>query len=283
MGQVIRFTNKFGEIELNNKKPFLLVSIDGFSEISSTPVTSRGVNQDGENFNYSKFDKRPLLIKFSILADTKEELMQLRNTLIKIFNPKIESTLYYTYAGVERKITCIAENTPAIELIGNKLFCDGEVSLIAYNPFFTDILDSGEEISTWIGGWKFKFKLPFRFKQKGEPKKNIYNSGHVDTPVEVIFKGPALNPSIINNTTGEFIKVDRELTSDDILYISTEFGNKKVEIERNGERLNAFHYIDLDSTFFELITGDNLIEYTTENKLEPQSVEIRYKNRYIGV
>ena len=48
-------------------------------------------------------------------------------------------------------------------------------------------------------------------------------------------------------------------------------------------RQNAFHYIDLDSTFFQLQPGDNMIEYTTDNELEPQSVEIRYRNRYIGV
>ncbi|KXA13728.1 phage distal tail protein, partial [Clostridium perfringens] len=138
-------------------------------------------------------------------------------------------------------------------------------------------------ISTWVGGWKFKFKLPFSFKKRGKSQKNVYNDGHIETPVEIIFKGPALNPSITNSTTGEFIKVDRELTTDDILYIKTNFGEKKVEIERNGIRENAFHYIDLDSTFFNLELGDNLIEYRTENDLEPQSVEIRYRNRYIGV
>ena len=95
----------------------------------------------------------------------------------------------------------------------------------------------------------------------------------------------ALNhyPCVINHATGEFIKVERTLTTDDTLYITTEFGNKKVEIERNGVRNNAFNYIDLDSTFFQLKVGDNMIEYTTDNDLEPQSVEIRYRNRYLGV
>ena len=101
--------------------------------------------------------------------------------------------------------------------------------------------------------------------------------------MEIIFKGPAVNPSVINNKTEEFIKVERTLTSDDTLYITTGFGNKKVEIERNGIRENAFHYIDIDSTFFQLKPGDNMIEYTTENNLDPQSVEIRYRSRYLGV
>lgn len=156
------------------------------------------------------------------------------------------------------------------------------IDIVCPNPFWKDIV-IGDQISTWIGGWKFKFKLPFKFKQKGEPKKNIFNDGHVETPVEIIFKGPAVNPKVLNSTTGEFIKVDRTLTSDDTLYITTEFGNKKVEIERDGVRANAFNYIDLDSTFFKLKVGDNTIEYSTQNELEPQSVEIRYRNRYLGV
>ena len=46
---------------------------------------------------------------------------------------------------------------------------------------------------------------------------------------------------------------------------------------------DAFDYIDLQSVFFSLQVGDNMLEYTSENGLDPQSVEVRYKNRYIGV
>ena len=84
-------------------------------------------------------------------------------------------------------------------------------------------------------------------------------------------------------STGEFIRIKRELTSDDILYINTAFGQKKVEIIRSGVSTDAFDYIDLQSVFFSLQVGDNMLEYTSENGLDPQSVEVRYKNRYIGV
>ncbi|MBP3906958.1 MAG: phage tail family protein, partial [Peptostreptococcaceae bacterium] len=139
-----------------------------------------------------------------------------------------------------------------------------------------------EELTTWIGGLNFPLNLPFNLKQRGEDKKNIFNDGHVDTPVEVVFKGPAINPKIVNQTTGKFIQVNRELTSEDTLYITTQYRNKKVEIERNGVRTNAFNYIDLDSTFFNLSVGDNLIEYSTQS-LEPQGVSIKYSQKYLGV
>ena len=283
MAQIIKFRNSIGSVEFSNKKPFLLTAIDGFSAVSSVAVTTKGLKQDGESFNYSNFEKRQLVINFSIMANTNEELMKLRNSIINIFNPKIESILYYSYNGLEKQIYCIPEATPTMSLVGNRLYSKGDITLIAYNPFFQDVFEEGNIISTWIGGWRFKFTLPFRFKQKGESKKNIYNDGHIETPVQIIFKGPALNPCVKNHETGEFIKIERELTSDDTLYITTEYRNKKVEIERNGVRKNAFNYIDLDSTFFQLQVGDNMIEYTTDNELDPQSVEIRYRNRYLGV
>lgn len=156
------------------------------------------------------------------------------------------------------------------------------VELVCPEPFFKTITESNTEISTWIGGLKLPFKLPFHLKRRGEPRVNIINSGHVETPVQIIFKGPAYNPTVKLLQTGEYIRVKRELTSDDTLYIDTTFGVNSVEIERDGVRENAFSAIDWRSDFFQLRVGDNLVEYTTENQLVPQSVEIRFRERYLG-
>ena len=186
-----------------------------------------------------------------------------RQRLIKFFNPLNSGTLKVNYCGIERYI-------------------DYEVESFKDNRTNFYELEKLEELTTWTGGLNFPLNLPFTLKQKGENIKNIYNDGHVDTAIEIIFRGPAINPKVINQTTGEFIQVNRELTSEDILYITTKYRNKKVEIEKNGVRTNAFNYIDLDSTFFSLKVGDNLMEYSTES-LEPQGVSIKYSNKYLGV
>lgn len=252
------------------------------STISAIHNSYKGVFQHGESYVNTIFESRPLQLIGLVDSDIINMETHKRN-LISLFNPLNKLKIIKDEAY---EIECYSNQSVKFSSTyseNNGGLCKFSVDLYCPNPYWKNNLTLGEQISTWIGGWKFKFKLPFRFKQKGESKKNIYNSGHVETPIELIFKGPALNPSIINNLTGEFIKVIRELTSDDILYITTEYGNKKVEIERNGIRANAFHYIDLDSTFFQLKVGDNMIEYTTDNNLEPQSVEIRYRNRYLGV
>lgn len=284
MRQVIQYTNAIGDsLVISVEKPFLLKSIEGLSGSTMNNISYKSVYQDGEFYKSSNLKIREIIIKFTILAADSKDLMEQRNKITNIFNPKLgEGKLLYSYGDIEREIICISDGSPFMPIEGQKKDCTGEIVLLGYNPYLTDRFKQSPIISTWIGGWKFKFKLPFRFKQRGETKKNIYNEGHVETPVEIIFKGPAVNPKIMCRSC-EFIKVDRELTADDILYITTEFGNKKVEIERNGVRQNAFHYIDLDSTFFQLKVGDNMIEYSTDNDLDPQSVEIRYRNKYLGV
>lgn len=282
--QQVTFVNKLNEsITFSINKPFLLASLDGFSSVTSEVNSTKGFKQDGETYNSTLLDTRQLVIGFSLLADSKEDLMLFRDKVIRVFNPKLgEGYLYYTYAGIERKIKCVPESVPAMNIVSRKKDCIGEVILIAHNPYFTDINDNLIELTAWTGGLNFPLNLPFKLKQRGENIKNIYNDGHVETPIEIIFKGPALNPRVENKTTGEFIQVNRELTSEDTLYITTEYGNKKVEIERNGIRKNAFNYINLNSTFFSLGLGDNLIEYSSES-LEPKGVSIKYYNRYLGI
>lgn len=203
-----------------------------------------------------------------------------RQRLIKFFNPLNSGTLKVNYCGIERYIDYEVESFKdnRANLYEQLNFT---VYIICPDPYFYE-LEKLEELTTWTGGLNFPLNLPFSLKQKGENIKNIYNDGHIDTPIEIIFKGPAINPKIVNQTTGEFIQVNRELTSEDTLYITTAYRNKKVEIERNGIRTNAFNYIDLDSTFFSLKTGDNLIEYSTQS-LEPKGVSIKYSQKYLGV
>ena len=263
-------------IELSVGSAFFLENIVGLDGISNSITSTKVNNQDGEIFLKDSLDKRNIEIEGTILRDIDNN----KSKMISIFNPKLGGKLLYKNRNIEVFICCRVENAPKFSRDKLPKYL---ISLYCPNPYFLSKFEVGEEISTWIGGLKFKFSLPFRLKQKGEPKVNVYNDGHVETPVEIIFKGPAQNPSIVNHSTKEFIKVKRTLSSNDTLYINTEFGNKTVEIDRNGTRENAFNYIDLDSTFFNLQVGDNLIEYTTENDLDPQSVEIKYRNRYLGV
>lgn len=238
-------------------------------------------NYIGERLKRKKILSRPISISADWLGRDEEKSAK-RQELISFFSPFSSGTLTVNYMGVERTIEYEVESFK-INTVSLHETLDFQVDLICMDPMFQDVLQTGDSIATWIRGWKWKFTLPFKMKERGEPQKNIINTGHVETPVEIYFHGPAVNPSIKNITTGETIRIIRELTTDDVLYINTGFRQKKVEIIRNGTRTDAFDYIDLSSRFFSLQVGDNVIEYASENGLAPQNVEIYYKNRYLGV
>lgn len=266
------------EIIFSAYSPFFLMNISGIGGLKNN-IARADTNIDGCVIQSTSLDPRNIVIQGKLKQSNRDST---RIKLIQALNPKLKGKLIHIVNDDLKDaeyLDCIVEEAPDPRKDFVSTF---QISLICPNPNWKKYFEVGEEINTWIGGWKFKFKLPFRFKQKGETKKNIYNKGDIDTPLKIYFKGPAVKPCITNLTTGKFIKINRELKSDDTLIINTERGNKEVIIESNGKKINAFNYIDLDSSFFSLLPGDNLIEYSTES-LEPQSVEIRFNHLYIGI
>lgn len=282
MTEEIVFTFQSNGKTLSIDEPeYDILNYEGLEATDYELEEQTNINGIGATKKRMKLLPRPISLEFDYVG-REENKSRIRQELIQFFSPFRGGELVVNYLGVERKIqyevTGFFVNS---KLLTEPLSCLLELSCM--DPMFEDILQSSEQISTWVGGWKWKFKMPFRMKQRGEPRKNIINEGHVETPVEIEFHGPAVNPQILNLITGEFIRIKRELTSDDILYINTAFGEKKVEIIRDGVREDAFDYLDLESKFFSLQVGDNVIEYQSENGLNPQSVQIYYYNRYIGV
>ena len=96
--------------------------------------------------------------------------------------------------------------------------------------------------------------------------------------------GTVENPIIENLDTGEYIKVKRTLSEGDTLEINTAFGNKRVEIIKpDGSRENVFNYIDYESTFFSIESGDNTIKYDADVGNNNLDVSIYYTPMYLGV
>lgn len=212
----------------------------------------------------------------------KEGKSNVREFLLAFFSPLSSGVLTVENAGKRRMIMYEVEQfeykyTNIYEKIRFHL------ELICLDPAMLAEYSESDQMSTWIGGLKLKFTLPFHLRRRGPKQKTIINGGHLDTPVQVIFQGPAENPRIINQTTGERIIVNRTLTEDDFLRIDTDPDHISVQIERNGVAEDAYGYIDLDTDFFLLRPGENIIEYGTDNELDPQQVVIIHRERYLGI
>lgn len=114
--------------------------------------------------------------------------------------------------------------------------------------------------------------------------KEINNKGDTDAPVQIEYIGPASNPRITNETTGEFIQVNMKIGEKEKLVIDTREGKETVNLITPHETKDVYNNIDLNSTFFKLIVGKNLIKYSSDVEGAKDKVAIKdYTNKYVGV
>jgi phage-related protein len=283
------FTNSRGEsVALGDTFPYLIGAIEGLGAVNAVLQTQKAPYQDGVSYLDNSLEPRTLSIAVMIRAETREQVMQRRSHLLRVFSPKLFlGTLRIEYDGIIREIPAISETAPAFPDDKENTGAGWQkclLTLFCPSPFFLDIYQESEEMVDWVGGLSFPLSLPMMFAGRSSLLyKIIHNAGDVDTPILFEFLGETTNPKVINRDTGEFIKVNRTLLQNEILIVSTEFGKKKVTLKNavTGQETNAFGYIDLDSTFFELKPGNNLISY--EADAGNAIVKIYWKNRYLGV
>ena len=280
----IIITNQNGEsITLGNQAPYFLESIDGVGEVQVTIESQKAPKQDGSTYLGNVLDNRAISIEGTIITKIGPAfVLEARRKMQRVLNPKLgEVTITYHQRDQVREIKGLAETTPVFPSgQGSKglYYQKFLLHLICHEPFWLDTYYESREMSYLMGGIRFKLRLPTIFSYRGF-KRRAVNEGDVATPVEIEFKGPATNPTVNNLTTGEFIKVNRELGEEDVLTINTSFGQKYVRI--NGQ--NAFHYIDLDSVFWQLVPGENTLSYRSNNDSIKTRVTVKWKNRYVGL
>lgn len=277
------YTNKRGEsVVLGETAPYILTKIEGTGAAQANLQTQKAPYQDGVTHLDTTLEPRTLILEIMVLAENAEEMQARRRRLTQVLNPKLgPGTVRYGYGGKEWEIEAVPELAPAFPDGGDfeDTMQPGLISLLCPSPFWLDTYTESEEIVTWIGGLRFPWRLPSRFAMKGPKIINLVNQGDVETPVRIEFRGPATNPRVTNQTSGEYIQVNRELLHGDLLVIATDFGAKRVEI--NGQ--NVFNWIDLGSSFWQLQVGDNVIEYSSDDPVEAATGSISYRTRYVGV
>lgn len=281
----LEFINTRGEsIELYGR-PFRLVSVTGLGEVEADIQMQKAPYQDGSTLTDTTLEPRYIDIEIKIVGEDNLDTETKRRKVTSIFNPRLkEGTLRYISDSGIREIKAVAASLPH--------FPDGTenrkatsqkalIQLIAPDPHWKDIIAENYKLEDFVSNFRFSFHFPVRFATRGDSKLLI-NKGDVPTPIRVEFRGPVTNPRITNLTTGEFIKVNREIPIGFKLILDTSFGNKRVEIVGpDGAVSNAFHYIDLESTFFSLDVGETKFSFITEGG-NPE-VYVEYKHRYLSV
>lgn len=282
----VTFTNSRGESVEFGDSPFYLQSIEGLGEVSANIQTQKSPYLDGSTYLDALLDEREIEIEFVISYPfgTYEDVSNARSLIAKVCNPKLgPGTLRYENDYIVRIITAVADSVPEYpdKNSRTRVLQKGKVTFVAPDPYWKS-LAIGEE-PAFKPLFQFPFTDPFQMGLQ-QDRRMIINDGDAPTPIFVEFFGPAVNPIIRNNSTGEFIKVNQELLEGERMVIDTSEESKSVHfIDETGAIRNVFYWIDLDSEFFKLQIGENDIEYTADNDVQGAIVNISYNKRYNAI
>lgn len=287
--QTLRFINNLGrEIKFNNSAPYVFWLIEGAELPPVFVVNTKAAGQNGYTLHSMALEERTVKITAHIHGkDGIRQMYRLRKELNAVCNPLLgPGRLIYENdnGSYEVKAFCKA-NTYSGKIHNLQTLT---VSFECPSSFWQSVKPFEIKLAYVEGGLEFPIRTPGFFGKLGY-KAVINNDGDVPAPLEFFIDGGAINPIIRNDTTGEFIKLTRQLQSYDKLYINTDPENYEVShITINTEtnepqKMDAFGYITPDSSLFKLARGENVIKFTSDDENKKVKIVILYRKRYAGV
>lgn len=288
----VTYTNAQGNSIVFGPAPsdYLIESIEGIDGANNSIYTQKGPGQDGETFLQTLFAPREIVVNAAILAPQDlSAIYTHRRTIANILNPKLGVGVFtLEYDGSSKKIQAIVQdgvNFPNKDW--RSPYQKFSVTFFCPNPVWCDTTAE----STTIGLVEAGFHFPLEFVSGGiefstrtdAKERTATNNGDVDAAVTLIFYGPATNPTIINNTTGEYIHVFITLDDGESMEIKTAYGEKTITLNRGGTLSNGMQYLDLQSTFWKLIPGDNELTFYDDTDSTLPRCDVGWSNCYISI
>lgn len=271
-------------VTLRQVKPLFLTKLDGVGRIRQTINTFQAPAQDGAFYISSTLDMRNITIEGSILSSFVDEAFGYRQQLLKIFTPKLRGTLIYR----GRQIACIVEEAGFSQsnVARAPAFF---ISLLCPSPFFESLNDIRAELASWQENFSFPLEIEppgieFGIRQPSQII-TIDNAGDVACGCEIVFKalGSVSDPELLNVDTGEYMKINTALVAGQEIHVYTHFAGKRVVSVIGTTTTNAFHLIDVGSTFLQLTAGRNTLRYDAGSNIDLLEVSIFYREQYLGV
>lgn len=277
--------DRFFELQGNQVETFPLLGGE-----AANMVNTQVWNQHGNTHVEAYMDSfQGELIFAFFTADMRDhEILEERKKIIEVCNP-LNGTINMKVTLSDKSIF-----SRDITFISAPFFPTGfenrnlkwqkvQLQYEANNPFWysaTEIIESFKSVEPLL---EFPFTMstltPIIFGNL-IPANSATNDGQVQAPMTIRIEGACINPEILNKTTGEFIRfINFSMGANDTLEIDTTFGQKKVLL--NGA--NVFNKLDFNSTFFNLVLGENIIDFNDETGSTAATINFIYRNLYITI
>lgn len=278
------YINSEGEsITISKDRPYIFNKQPNLDGVDCKILKQKSPDQKGESYIDTLINGKDINLNIYIVGDTLEKLELSKQKLLRVFNPEIgKGKLIYIDKFKQRYMDVYVDGDLKINDNGSLKFAKNViVDLYACNPYWYQDADDLELAAT-IGGLEFPLDIvdDIEFEQDGK-EIQVNNVGTSEAGVVIEFNGPAVNPKVINMTTGEYVQVDTTLNEGQVLTIDT--NDRNIRIELDG--VDAFNLININSTLWKLKRGINILSYEAGDVsgANTANVKIKYKTKWNGV
>lgn len=265
--------------------PFFLEKVEGLHEIIGTVTGIKSAYAIGENYVDTSIEKRNIIISGII----KNDFINNRQKLYRIFPLKTTGILYYYEDNLERKIDYKVESIKINEKGYPKVF---QISLICPMPYFTDIEKTTLQMATWSPAFKFALKIPkstgIKFGTKNTTSMvTITNSTNIEFGMTITFtaKDTVVNPSLFNVDSREEMKIEKTMSAGDKIIVHTYRQNKNILFipSNTKEEENINNLMVYGSKFLQIHHGENTYRYNADENVSNLEAVIDYLTEYEAV
>ncbi|WP_209121505.1 phage tail domain-containing protein [Alkalihalobacillus sp. BA299] len=240
--------------------------------------------QHGSRLRNVKVKARDVDIPLLIQADSEVNLRRKVRESLRMFNPLNGDGKLKSIApdGSQRELTCrYSMGFEGLEDSDNKGYTWQTLVLVfrAFDPYWYDTSTNVKTFNTGETATFFPF-FPLRLSSSTVfTDTTIDNQGDVEAWPEWIIKGPGENIYLRNLTTGQLLNLNISLAVGETATIVTKPFEKSI---KKNDGTNLYGEQSEESSLWALREGKNNIRIEMSNATENSSVQLSYKNRYLG-
>lgn len=265
-----------------NEDKWQVISITGLNQPNANIATSVIPTFDGSRFNSSRLENRNIVITLAIKGNVETNRMLLNSVIFS----KRYIKVYYQNNTLDVYIEGY------VEAFEYDIFEQGvmaQISIICPDVYWIDKATNVTLLTPVINLFEFPFSIPeegIALSELLEQATNVvHNLGTVQTGavITITTDYTILNPTIMNITTGQTMKINEEMTANDQIIISTVQGNKYIQMYSGGTTENIINKLDTPMEWITIVPGDNTFSVSADYGTEHMTVSVAIQNLYGGV
>lgn len=255
---------------------FLPEKPQGIDTLTISHSEAQGIDQVGSTIQSSNVQSRVVNMSGRIVGQNQ---LKRKEQLLSVVRPDLSGRLYADDYYLEVRPSA----TPTFE--AREKNAQYQFSLLAAYPYW----QRDDSAEATLSGVAKRFRFPWnvtRTYRFGEVVSalfiNIVNSGQVPIPFTVTFKAldTVVNPKLIDAATNNYLLLNKTLVAGETVVIDITHDRTYVNSSVDGECRGA---LDLNSSFYRLAVGDNVIKPEAESGKANLQVDIDYAIEVVGI